>query len=326
LFKALLVVKPHQEHVRNIKDFVWHLCVNYIPLNGITRVIAYPIPRCNSAVFNKFGQGSWMWMSDASMGYHQLAIAPDSQEKLAFQGVDAIKWTYTVMPFGPTNGPATFINFIHDADSIWKELAKKQGLSINDDTNTCIIVDDIISWAGSFAHLLTYMRCQLTVCRAYNLSLKLGKSHFFPRCFEFVRIDVYTNGNHPAKSKHQLLETWPAPELVRDVAKFLGFVQFYSRFIPNFEICVAALCVVTKQDYTKPVRLHWTPEAQGTWDDLKLAILSDPCIQRFDHCKLIVLHTHFSSLGFGFVLLQPGNDAALVNAAKDYLDKKASTS
>jgi len=38
--------------------------------------------------------------------------------KLAFQGVDAIKWKYTVMPFGPTNGPATFINFIYDIISI----------------------------------------------------------------------------------------------------------------------------------------------------------------------------------------------------------------
>jgi hypothetical protein len=30
-------------------------------------------------------------MFDAPMGYHQLAVAPDSQEQLAFQGVDAIK-------------------------------------------------------------------------------------------------------------------------------------------------------------------------------------------------------------------------------------------
>ena len=28
LFKALLAAKPHQEHVRNIKDFVWRFCVN----------------------------------------------------------------------------------------------------------------------------------------------------------------------------------------------------------------------------------------------------------------------------------------------------------
>jgi hypothetical protein len=99
--------------------------------------------------------------------------------------------------------------------------------------------------------------------------LNLGKSHFFPRHFEFVGINVRHEGNRPAKSKHQLLETWPAPELVQDVAKFLGFVQFYSRFIPNFEIRVEALRTVTKQEYTKADGPYWTLEAQTAWEDLK---------------------------------------------------------
>jgi hypothetical protein len=217
---------------------------------------------------------------------------------LAFQGVAAIKWTYTAMPFGPTIGPATFINFIHNVDSIWKKLAKSLGITIDNDTNTRIIVDDIVSWADTFQHSLLYMRCQLIVCHAYPLSLNLGKSHFFPLRFEFVGIDVCPEGNRPAKSKHQLLETWLAPELVRNVAKFLGFVQFYSRFIPNFEICVEALRTVTKQDYTKDAGPHWTLEAQAAWEDLKGAILADPCIQRFDHRKLIVLRSDFSAKGF----------------------------
>jgi hypothetical protein len=125
LFKALLAPKPHQEHVQNIDNFVWRFCMNYIPINGVTciSIIAYPIPRCDLAVCNKFGLGTWMWMFDLPTGYHQLAVSPESQEKLAFQEVDDIKWTYTVMPFEPTNGPATFITFIHDVNSIWKELA-----------------------------------------------------------------------------------------------------------------------------------------------------------------------------------------------------------
>ena len=77
-----------------------------------------------------------MWLFDAPSGYHQLAVALASQEKLAFQGPDTIKWTYTVMPFGPTNGPAAFINFIYDVDSQWKSLARTMGIEINDDTNT----------------------------------------------------------------------------------------------------------------------------------------------------------------------------------------------
>jgi hypothetical protein len=249
------------------------------------------------------------------MGYYQLAVSSESQKKLVFQGVDAIKWTYTVMPFGPTNGPTTFITFIRDIDSIWKELAKQNGLTITDDMNTRIIVNDIVSWAESQTCALAYMRCLLKVCQAYNLSPNLCKSHFFPPCFEFVGIDVCSDGNCPEKSKHQLLETWPAPEIVRNVVKFFGFCKFYSHFIPNFEICVAALHGVTKQEYTNAVGPFWMPKAQGSWDNLKGAILSDPCIQRFDHCKLIVLQTDFSSLGFGFVLLQPENDKASTKAA-----------
>ena len=190
---------------------------------------------------------------------------------------------------------------IHNIDSIWKELAKSLGITIDDDNNTRIIVDDIVSWADTFQRSLMYMRCQLIVCRAYHLSLNLGKSHFFPRRFEFIGIDICPKGNRPSKSKHQLLETWPAPELVQDVAKFLGFVQFYSRFIPNFEIRVEALRTVTKQEYTKDVGPHWTPETQAAWEDLKGSILANPCIRRFDHCKLIVLRTDFSSKGFGYV-------------------------
>ena len=53
------------------------------------------------------------------------------------------------------------------------------------------------------------------------------------------------------------------------MATFLGFVQYYSGFIPNFEIRMEALRTVTKQEYTKDVWPHWTPEAQTAWEGLK---------------------------------------------------------
>ncbi len=111
LFKALLVPKPHQEHVCNIEKFVWRFCVNYIPLNQVTWQIAYPIPHCDAAVEGAFG-GQWIWLYNPPMGYHQISASKETQEKLAFQGPDAIEWTYTVMPFRPTNGPATFVTMI----------------------------------------------------------------------------------------------------------------------------------------------------------------------------------------------------------------------
>jgi hypothetical protein len=74
LFKALLAPKPDQDNEQNIDDFVWHFCVNYMPLNCVTCIIACPIPRCELGVCNKFGLRMWMWMFDSPRGYHQLAI------------------------------------------------------------------------------------------------------------------------------------------------------------------------------------------------------------------------------------------------------------
>ncbi len=90
LFKALLAPKPHQEHISDITDFVWQFCMNYIPLNQVTRLIAYPTPCCDIVVETAFG-GFWMWLYDAIMGYHQLSIAKEVCKKLAFQGPNAIK-------------------------------------------------------------------------------------------------------------------------------------------------------------------------------------------------------------------------------------------
>jgi hypothetical protein len=203
LFKALLAPKPHQEHISDIADFVWRFCVNYIPLNQVTKQVAYPIPRCDNAVEIAFC-GSWMWMYDMIMGYHQISVSKESREKLAFQGPDAIKWTYNVMPFGPTNGPATFVTMIHDVDSVWKDVASSNGLNVGTNVDTRIIIDDIVNSAQSFDQALQYMECQLRVAKAYRLTLSLKKSHFFPKRFEFVGNDVSPDGNRPAMSKHEL--------------------------------------------------------------------------------------------------------------------------
>ena len=173
LSKALLAAKPHQEDVRDLDDFVWRFCVNYIPLNARTKTVAFPIPRCDSAVGLGFGGSKWRWLMDAPSGFNQLAVDESSQPKLAFAGPNATKYTYLVMPFGPVNGPVTFIIFIHDMDQTWKAHAKTRGIVIDKKTNTRIIVDDIFSWAPSFELALAYLRCQLEVCRSQNLSLSL---------------------------------------------------------------------------------------------------------------------------------------------------------
>ncbi len=83
---------------------------------------------------------AFMWIWVAPQGYHQLRVALCSQPNFAFQGTNAMKWTYNVMPFGPTNGPASFINFAR----VWQEEAWRRGVPIGNQYNTCIIVDNFV--------------------------------------------------------------------------------------------------------------------------------------------------------------------------------------
>jgi hypothetical protein len=153
-----------------------------------------------------------------------------------------------------------------------------------------IIVDDIFSWSDLLEKALLYMECQLCICQAIQLSLSLRKSCIFSKQFEFVGIDVCPDGNCPAMSKHQLLEHWPQPVFIWDVAKIVGFTQFYGKFIPQCELRIAPLHdLITKLEYTKPVAPHWMTTAQDSFNNMKLAILSDPCLKRFDHNRLIIL-------------------------------------
>jgi hypothetical protein len=91
------------------------------------------------------------------------------------------------------------------------------------------------------------------------------------------------DGNWPAKSKHILLTTRPPPEFVRDVAKFIGFAQFYSHFIHHLELRIAPLRKLTKHEYTNLLGPLWTDTAQAALDDMKNAIISDPCLQQFNY-------------------------------------------
>jgi hypothetical protein len=203
------------------------------------------------------------------------------------------------------NGPPTFIAFIHDLDSTWKDLARSFGVTIDEDTNTNIIVDDILSFAKSLAIALLYMECQLKVAQSQNLSLSLRKSHIFPPRFEFVGIDVCPEGNRPAMSKHQLLTHWEPPQIVQDVAKFVGFIQFYSRFIPNFEVRISPLLDIMLKDYTKPVGDMWTPAANAAFDEMKKAILDDPCLRPLAIRSSKITNIAYGLLGGRFRICSP---------------------
>jgi hypothetical protein len=51
-WSIVLAAKPHQEHVIDILDFIWHMCISYCRLNQFALPFKYPIPHCDDAIDN----------------------------------------------------------------------------------------------------------------------------------------------------------------------------------------------------------------------------------------------------------------------------------
>ena len=105
LSRIVLAPKPYQEEVEDINDFVWRFCISYIPLNQVTKIIAFYIPRCDDAVKHGFGDSTVFFLFDAFTGYHQMKMELESSKKTAFAAPYGRKYRYTIMPFGLVNAP-----------------------------------------------------------------------------------------------------------------------------------------------------------------------------------------------------------------------------
>ena len=84
---------------------------------------------------------------------------------------------------------------------------------------------------------------------------------------------VITEGKISLDSvKPKGIRDWPAPTTVKEVQSFLGFGNFYRKFINKFSEVAPPLNGLLKKDKA----FDWTPECQKSFDTLKPQFTVEP--------------------------------------------------
>jgi hypothetical protein len=207
----VLAAKPHQEHIADINDFIWRMCVSYCHLNTVALPFEYPIPCCDNAIDN-FGNSAnrlYFISLDNKTGYHQISVLYCSQEKLAFFGPDHKKYTFTVMPFGPCNAPAFYTAMMGIFQDKWNALYHHLHPIVSCHFGSHVIIDDILLWSTSIPSLLNYFCCVCIIFLKYHVTSQLKKYTFLTNPFKYEGDDITPNGYCLAKSKFDLINNWP---------------------------------------------------------------------------------------------------------------------
>jgi len=94
---------------------------------------------------------------------------------------------------------------------------------------------------------------------------------------------------------------------VKQTQAFLGFCNFYRRFIKNFSKIAKPLTALTQ----KGLKFKWTEACQQAFNELREAIIHGPVLAHFDPEKACYLETDSSDYVSAGVLSQMGEDGQL---------------
>ena len=91
-----------------------------------------------------------------------------------------------------------------------------------------------------------------------DLWVKPEKTEFYKQEIEFLGFIVGKDRIKMDPKKVEAVITWPTPKSVKDIQSFLGFANFYQRFIKDYSKEAEPLTRMTQKD----IAFKWGEEQQ----------------------------------------------------------------
>ena len=237
---------------------------------------------------DKIKDGKYFTKLDIRWGYNNVGIKEGDKWKAAFKTNRGL-YEPTVMFFGMCNSPTTFQAMM---DDIFKDLIK-EGIVI-------IYMDDMFLSAKTKERLRENTKQVLQRLMENDLYLKPKKCEFCKEKIEWLGMVIQEGKITMDPGKLKGIQDWPAPTTVKQVQGFLGFGNFYRRFIRGFSEIARPLNELLKKDR----KFEWTTKCQQAFDDLQTRFTSEPVLVIPDQMKPFQIECDTSKYASGVVLTQ----------------------
>lgn len=271
--------------VRN-KDSSLRPIIDYRALNKVTIKNRYPLPLI-SELIERLQTATIYTKLDLRGAYNLIRIRKGDEWKTAFRTRYGL-FEFTVMPFGLCNAPATFQNFIND---IFRDLL-----------DVCVIIylDDILVYSDNLHDHRKHVRWVLTRLSVHRLYIKQEKCVFETTSLPFLGYIISPKGIQMDPSKITCIQNWPIPDSRKALQRFLGFSNFYRKFIKDFSATTKPLTRLTSVN----TKFVWSKDAQSAFKLLKNRFTTAPILTLPNPNHHYVLEVDASQAAIGAVLSQ----------------------
>ncbi len=249
----------------------------------------YPLPLILELI-DKLRGAKYFMKLDVRLGYNNVRIKEGDEAKAAFRTNRGL-YEPTVMFFGLTNSPATFQWMMND---IFRDLIAEGKVTI--------YLDDILIFSKDLKEHRQIVKRVLQRLRENKLFLKAEKCEFEVLETEYLGIIISENSIRMDPIKIAGIAEWPMPTKKRELQSFLGFTNFYQKFIKNYSKIVKALTALTGLAPWK-----WGSTQDQAFAELKKRMAEDVILAIPNKTDTFIVEADASEGAVGTVLSQKQN-------------------
>ena len=130
--------------------------------------------------------------------------------------------------------------------------------------------------------------------------MKVEKCFFNKEELDYLSFVVNQEGLKMDPYKVKVIQEWPELKSKRDIRVFIGFANFYRKFIKD----ISTLARPITKMLNKNTQFTWGPLQQLSFNTLKKAFTTDPILVRPDYNKQFVIETDASDFAYRAILSQ----------------------
>ncbi|KAK1912610.1 hypothetical protein P3342_004546 [Pyrenophora teres f. teres] len=172
-------------------------------------------------MLTKLSKAKFFSKVDVIAAFNKIRIKEEHKHLSAFITPYGL-YQYTVMPFGMCNSPGTFQAYINDV------------LHEYLDEFCMAYLDDVIIFSETREEHDDHLLRVVTRLSNAGLPMDILKSEFLQEEVKFLGLIITPNGIKMDPEKVSAIQDWLLPKTLKDVQAFLGFANFYRRFIYGF--------------------------------------------------------------------------------------------